>query len=263
MNVAIEKLKQTDFYSQRLERFMLIQIAESAVYCGLNKNRKPQEFPDRPNGGRWIAFGTVWDETVQIPADKEPKEEYRLSGQRADSLEKYLDATNLAIHNYETNLYPFKKYDGFLNSFTTYMECETNVLKLLYLIKKGIDPKTIDADPRIIKAIPFLEEQGFIASNNGKLEVLIPCLTHAQANKFWEIINEACTAAASNLEKPLAEFVKTRNKTIPAHLKSVPDQKLTMPYEPHTMMFVCEAVNRGLHPRDLGYPCPETYVVFD
>lgn len=50
---------------------------------------------------------------------------------------------------------------------------------------------------------------------------------------------------------------------IPAHLDSVPEQKLAMPYEPKPMMFVYEAVNRGIHPRDLGYVYPETIVVFD
>ena len=29
------------------------------------------------------------------------------------------------------------------------------------------------------------------------------------------------------------------------------------------MMFVYEAIRQGVHPRDLGYICPETIAVFD
>jgi hypothetical protein len=61
----------------------------------------------------------------------------------------------------------------------------------------------------------------------------------------------------------MAEYTRTHRKKIPPHLKSVPEQKLTMPYEPSAMMFVFEAIRHDIHPRDLGYPCPETLAVFD
>lgn len=57
---AIEKLKQKPYYSHRLERFMLINIADNGLYVSMKPLRKvPQECPTRPNGGRWIAFGTI------------------------------------------------------------------------------------------------------------------------------------------------------------------------------------------------------------
>lgn len=93
--------------------------------------------------------------------------------------------------------------------------------------------------------------------------MLIPCLTHAQEKQFEEICKEAVISAAAGLEEPMAEYIRTHKKKIPPHLKSVPEQKLSMPFEPGAMMLVYEAIRRGLHPRDLGYPCPETVAVFD
>ena len=76
-----------------------------------------------------------------------------------------------------------------------------------------------------------------------------------------EFLYRALREEAEN--RPLFDYLETHKKKIPSHLKSVPDQKLTMPYEPRTMMFVFEAIKRGFHPRDLGFACPETYAVFD
>ena len=70
-------------------------------------------------------------------------------------------------------------------------------------------------------------------------------------------------ALAAVLTEPMGRFIAARKKKIPAHLKSVPDQKLCMPYMPSPMMFVYEAIERGVQRRDLGYPCPETVVVID
>lgn len=143
------------------------------------------------------------------------------------------------------------------------MEAETAALKLFYLIEKGIDPLSVDADPRILRAIPQLEREGFLAIESGKPRLLIPRLTAAQYKAFQSIVDGAAREAAAALEAPMAEYTRTHRKKIPSHLKSVPEQKLTMPYEPSAMMFVFEAIRRGIHPRELGYPCPETLAVFD
>lgn len=258
---AIEELKRTSFYSLRLERYLLINMAEAGLWRSLDNCRAPQVCPDRPNGGRWIAFGTIYPQNYTIPAEKQGKEEYSLSGQRCTHLDRYLDAENLKLYNYETALYPYPKASGY--GFNTFQEVESSMLKLFYLIKKGISPETVDCDPRILKGIPLLEERGFLTTKNGMPELLVPCLTHAEERRFWEIVGKATDVFAAQIGKPLWEYVQTHKKPIPAHLKSVPDQKRTMPYEPDTMMFVFEAIKRGIHPRDLGYPCPETFVVFD
>ena len=260
---AIEELKQTSFFNQRLERFLLIYVAETYLYKSLESLRAPQVFPERPNGGGWIAFGTVYpDKNYTAPAEKRGKEEYGLAGMRITSLDRYLDAKDLRIHNYETALYPYPKHSGYgINK--TLFDLESNMLKLFYLIKKGIAPEKVDCDPRILKGIPLLEERGFLTTKNGTPELLIPCLTHAEDERFAAIARKAGETFAEQIREPLWEYVQTHKKPIPAHLKSVPDQKRTMPYEPKPMMFVFEAIKRGIHPRDLGYPCPETFVVFD
>ena len=257
---AIAALKQTGFYSRRLERYMMIRIAGGALWRAMEPHRAPQIFPERPNGGRWIAFGMI-DQKHRTPGLYAGRESYRLSGERCERLDSYLDAKALALYNYESALYPYPKL--VIDGFSTFMEAEACALKLFYLMEKGIDPLSVDADPRILRAIPQLEREGFLAVENGKPRLLIPHLSTAQYQVFHEIVDRAVREAAARLEAPLAAYAHTHRKKIPPHLKSVPEQKLTMPYEPHAMMFVFEAIRRGIHPRDLGHPCPETLAVFD
>ncbi len=261
LRTAIRKLKDTSFYSLRLERYMLINIAESGLWRALTDCRAPQVFPKRPNGGQWIAFGTIMPDFDPIPAGRQGKEEYGYSGQRCTSLDKYLDSGCIKLYNYETSLYPCPKYNGF--GLNTYQETEAGILKLLYLIKHGIAPETVDCDPRILQGIPLLEERGYLTVQSGRPQVLIPCLTPSEEKIFWDICKKASEDFALQIKAPLSEYVAKHKKAIPAHLKSVPDQKLTMPYEPNAMMFVFEAINKGIHPRNLGCPCPETFAVME
>lgn len=263
LKVAIDELKQTSFYSQRLERFMMIHIADAGLYDCMTSVRKPQIFPDRPNGGKWIAFATIFPQNYSIPEEKRGKEEYEISGMRWTSLDRYLNSYNLRMFNYETTLDANHGAKGNIYTFKTHDELETNAIKLFYVIKNKLDYSLVDLDTRIIEGIPALEYCGFLTTQNGSPELLIPVLTHEEEKRFFAICNKAKKAFGDAIRDDLVKYCNTHKKEIPPHLKSVPDQKLTMPFEPKAMMFVYEAIDRGIHPRNLGYNCPETFVVFD
>lgn len=260
---AINELKATDFYSHRLERFMMIRIAEDALWLskgGLNFDM----FPDRPHGGKWIAFGIIRPDGYTVPEESRGKEEYMYNGRRVQSLAKYMNAVNLELQNYETSLSCFTtgaKYKDMW--FGSISDVEIALTKLIYLIKHGKNIETVDLDPRIIKAIPLLEERGFLGVENGKHEVLVPCLNHEQHQRLSAIIKKAAAECTERIKEPLAQYLKNHRKEIPSHLTGVPEDRLSMPYEPNAMMFVYEAISSGVHPRNLGCPSPETIAVFD
>ena len=200
---AIDALKKTEFYSLRLERYMMLQIAADALWRCMEDHRTPQIFPERPNGGKWIAFGMI-DKKHRSPDLYQGRENYNLSGERCERLDSYLDARGLALRNYESSLYPYPKLA--IDGFTTFMEAETEALKLFYLIEKGIDPATVDADPRILRAIPRLEREGFLTTAQGQPRLLIPRLTQAQWKRYREIVNAAAQKTAAALEAPMVEY---------------------------------------------------------
>lgn len=264
---VLRRLRETGFSSPRLERFILIDIAAAALWQAGEPHRKPQIFPDRPNGGRWIAFATVYNDRsmkTEIPAEKQAPRNWGMGGQRNTHIREYMGGQDLVMFNYDTALNPcgFGKLESL--GCHTFMENEEAFLKLSYLIKKGIDPTTAGFPEKQLAGIPGLCEEGFLARReDGSLDVSVPILTHAESRQLFEdICRPAARRIAERLTGPLGEYLRTHRETIPAHLDSVPEQKLTMPHEPPVMEFVFRAIDAGLHPADIG-PCPETLIVFD
>lgn len=267
MQKAIELFRQTDYYSERLERFMLIDITISAVWNAGEPHRKPQICPERPNGGRWIAFGTVSDLTLteeeEIPSAYRSRENWGLGGIRRTQIDRYAGGRDLAMFTYDTALNP----NGFGKLYSlgchTFMENEEAFLQLAYLLEKGIDPAAVGYPPKLLAGIPGLCEEGFLKMVDGKPALNVPRLTHAQAEDFFaRICRPTMKEIADALTEPMGDYLRTHRVKIPAHLDSVPEQKLTMPHEPPAMGFVFGAIRAGLHKRDLGN-CPETVLIFD
>ena len=263
---AAEKLKQTDFYSERLERFMLIDVAAAGVWSAGEPFRRPQVFPERPNGGRWIAFGTVYEGSTmqtEVPLSHRTRENYGMGGIRSCELAEYAGGSNLVMLNYDTSLNPGGYGKLYSLGGHTFMDNEEAFLQLAYLIEKGIDPSAAGYPPKLLEGIPGLYEEGFLTKTETGPALAVPRLTHAQSKVFFE---EICRPAAREITEaltaPMGQYLATHRTRIPAHLDSVPEQKLTMPHEPPAMGFVYEAIRHGIHRRDLGI-CPETLLIFD
>ena len=263
---AIEQLKQTDYYSEWLERFMLIDITASAIWNAGEPHRKPQIMPERPHGGRWIAFGTVYENGERrkgIPLSMRTREEYGMGGRRTTVVDEYAGGKSLVLHTYDTALNPM----GYckLESLACHniIDSEEAFLQLAYLIEKGIDPAAVGYPPKLLAGIDGLCEEGFLAKSDDGLHLSVPHLTHAQWEDFMSrICRPTMKKIADALTEPMGEYLRTHKVRIPAHLDSVPDQKRTMPHEPPAMAFVFGAIRAGLHRRDLG-ACPETVLIFD
>lgn len=258
MKSALEKLRGKEYYSERLERFFIINLADRMYGYIIDSASDKQYYPDRPNGGKWLAFG----EKVP-PFEWECK--YLHSGCRSCHIEEFIGGKDLWMYNYETVLYKDNKFEGLgYSGITSFMETETDMLKMFYLIKKGIDFADVDLDTRIVKAIPKLVEHGFLVNENGTIEVAVPVLTSVQWSDMGGIRDEFLNEIKnSDLAVQTQKYFNTHRKTVPKHLKSVQECYLVYPYSPKVMNFVYEALERGIHKEDLGYNCPETVVVFD
>lgn len=261
MGRAIEELKRTDFYSERLERFLMIGIAQCMVQKCLRGNIDPSRSlsamaKERPDGGYWIAMG---NKGYVYSGEQPGREIYCLSGLRTCSC-TFRDEAPLFLYNFESSLYPYGKYDGFGNM--QIWDCERKLMKLLYMIKHGIAPETADFDERVIKRVPDLIERGILRrGGDGKPEVSVPYLTREQFSVYEAIRDKAAEEAAKLLSGPFGEFMRERKKRVPPHLKEIPEERLYYTVHPGEMVFVYEAIRKGIHKRDLGYPCPEMVMV--
>jgi RNA polymerase sigma-70 factor (ECF subfamily) len=219
--------------------------AGSRIYNGV------QNFPDRPNGGKWIAFG------YQNPEKSDTR--YSYSGERWDSLENYAGSKFICFRVYDTPLEKKRYYWGKNGEIDG-----SEILKLLYILHENIQPEDVGFNLMLLENIPHLSECGVLTTEAGKTTVDIPVISSPEYNEITNIIQTVAAEIADNISDVLREYLKNAKTPIPKHLKSVPEQKQYMQSMNYIhMMTVYEAINRGLVGEDVDYPCPPMLMILD
>lgn len=251
---GLKKIRQCDFYnrcSSDTQNAFELYVAFHCLDYGIYKTfceifHEEQRFKERPNGGRWIAFGHVnfkkFDnrEHLELLA-------HCYSGERIVRFDKYGDCEYLEMHVYGADGFPCYSY---LNSpdYTFFPEntcIDTEIAKLLYIVHAGIDPESVGFNPEYLKAIPWLTKCRILREEAGKPVVNIPVLQKEEAELLWNICTEAKQAMKNDLKELLTEFFKGKKQDIPGHLDSVPLQKQYL-YADNAMLFatIREAISR-------------------
>ena len=277
---ALVKLRQCEFYERcsfdarnSLELYVAFNCLDYGTYMTFSEifNAK-QQFNERPNGGRWIAFGHVnfkefdYKDHIELLA-------HSYSGERVARFDKYANCETLEMHVYGADGFPCYPYYH-SNDYTFFPEntfVDAEITKLLYIMHTGIDPESVGFNPEYLKAIPWLTKCKIFREEVGKPVINIPILNKDEAQVLWNLCTEAKYEMVKDLKELLTEFFKGKKQEIPAHLDSVPLQKQYL-YADNAMLFatIREAISRGkLH--DGNYdddsngvnqpPCPMVLVI--
>jgi hypothetical protein len=238
--------------ASKLKFYFLMKCLENSIYlAGSRVYNGIQNFPDRPNGGKWIAFGYRNPEKLDT--------RYSYSGERWDSVENYAGSKFIGIHVYDTPLEKKRYYRGKNGTVD-----DSDILKLLYLLHENIHPEEVGLNLMLLENIPHLAECGVLAAEEGKTRVDIPVITSPDYNEMTSIIQTVAVNIADNMTDILAEYLKNAKTPIPKHLKSVPEQKQYMQaMNCIHMMTVYEAIIKGFIGQDVVYPCPPMLMVID
>lgn len=233
-----------------------------------------QNFVDRPQGGRWIAFGQV---NVK---DFKPNEHMDLlahsySGERWARLDKFLDSEQIELHAYGADGFPSYSYSRLANytCFPKHTFIDAEIAKLIYIVYTGTNLETIDFNLEYLKAIPWLTKCKIFREEEGKPVVNIPVLHRSESEQLWNLCAKAKQSMVEQLKPLLKKFLKGKKQNIPAHLDSVPLQKQYL-NAMNAMVFstIREAMKRG-NLYDGNYdddsngvnqvPCPMIFILFD
>lgn len=252
---CLVNLRRYEFYKRcssdarnALELYVAFHCLDYGIYTTFSSIfDTEQQFCNRPNGGRWIAFGHVNFEEF------DPKEHAALlahsySGERIVKFDKYADGNTLEMHVYGADGFPCYSYSH-SDEYTFFPEntcIDAEIAKLLYIIHKGIDPESVGFNPEYLKAIPWLTKCKIFREEVGKPVINVPVIHNDEADVLWSICMDAKIKMTKNLKDILAEFLKGKKQEIPAHLDSVPLQKQYL-YADNAMLFatIREAVSRG------------------
>ncbi len=230
---GLEKIKAENFYEnlnldQRnsLELYFTIRCLDYGIFDAIKEiTNADQIFPDRPNGGKWIAMGYLKDEDynykkyIDIMA-------HSISGERCMRLGKYGNTGSLSMHEYGADGFPSYSYYRTPEQIfpeNTYIGAE--ITKLLYILYSNTDPNSVGFNTDYLKVIPHLKKCKILVDIDGKPTVNIPVLSGSEAKILWSIYNESKKFLTDSIIPILKEFLKDKRQKLPAHLDSVPLQK--------------------------------------
>ena len=188
-----------------------------------------QTFPERPDGGCWIAFGRVYGDGHDGDGDDRGLS-YEYSGWRFGTLENYDGKKRVTLNIYGTECYPNRRYQIIPDGMRVKdpIGLDDIYTELLYLIHTGADIEKTRFDPEYLKAIPWLVECRLLRTENGRPHVNVPVIDGDAFSKLREHEKASRDRMREPLKALFSDFLPGRRAKLPPHLDSVPKQKQYM-----------------------------------
>ncbi len=244
-----DRLGEKGFYQRlggerqsALEWFCFFNIIDHGLYRAFSDALETEQvFPDRPDGGSWIAFGHILEEGSGQDRLIEARE-YSYGGQNNIWLDNYLGARRVRMSVYYPEGLSVGLFYGTENGIS-----EENLIKLLYIIESGIEIRDSGFDEHNLKSVPWLVECNILHYEGSRPALSIPVLYGKDMATLDSLLDKAQAELAETLKGPLKEFLKGKRKQLPAHLGSIPLQKQYM-YSDHAMLMITlrHAMQKGL-----------------
>lgn len=244
----------------KLERYAILRALQNFQLRGIG-DEKINEYPNRRDGGHWIAMG--WAVPAGYDTSKgDIANEYNVcGGHRTNGGEcNFGGAKYLQLCEFDTTLWDSPHRFTVCN-FNDYFK---HIMSLLWCIYKDIPLENSGVPNTIIESIPGLETVGLLSPESGKVRVDIPVMNRENYRKINDIIDLAYENLMKQIGSDYKKYLKGNMLDIPKHLKSVSD---AYRYSPATSYIVMAAVRKayekGLHLKDVDYCCPPVVFVYD
>lgn len=262
MNTYLDKLRKiTRAYNldeseqYKLEYYFLLYLFDHGSFRIMEKIiPSKEEFPFRPNGGRWIAMGSRYPADFDFSSYKAAK--YFYGGGRFAGREQFLGADHVTLYIYDTQP-DLNKYEH--GRFGVRDEM---LMKLLYIISRDIPFQSTGLDPLLLQSIPHLADCGILRIKEDKPEVAIPVLTKAQYQELTTFTSPYIERFVELLEPLLRPVLPEFKLPLPAHLKSRVAEYRTYSWSALPMATIKEAISRGEFPMEHHVP-PMVLVIED
>ena len=197
---------------KKLKYYFVLHLFSHAIYVATQRIvPSKEEYPVRPDGGRWIAVGSRYPEDFDFNNYRFGK--YCYGGERGTYWERFLNSKSIDLKVYDTqpdlNLYQHGPID--IN--------DDNLAKLLYIISREIPFDNTGFNLMFCEDIPHLIKCGVLGEDNGKLFVNLPMLTPNEYKLLDEIRSKYMMRLADILEPLLREVFPKLKINIPKHLE--------------------------------------------
>ena len=217
---AVNMLRKLDWYQQlpsqqrgKCEYYYILHIFSKGIYNALRKiMHVDEQFPRRPNGGRWVALGYIYPENFNF--DNYKLNQYSYGGERKAEYRNIFGSNSICLHIYDTQP-DLNKYNNGPVEIS-----DDELCMLLYLVYKKIPVDTVAFNPIYLKAIPHLTECGIFRDVNGKPQPDIPIIGKREYNEMDKLCTENMYKLAEILIEPLAAEMSKFKVPVPKHLEA-------------------------------------------
>ena len=221
----------------------MLSVFSGGLYQAMKRHvSTAEEYPDRGDGGAWIAAG------IRSPMgynfDNDPVREYSYGGERRARWERFLNSRSIDLRVYDTQP-DLNKYMHAPVEIHDDMLC-----KLIYMIYKEVDFDRTAFNLRYLEDIPHLIECGIFRSDGDKIRVEIPILDKTQHKELRDVINSYIFKFADTIEAPLVSALPALRQVLPAHLKN----KVAEYRQYHIHMIPMAVIKRAITQGDFYLP---------
>lgn len=243
----------SDEKAEKLKYYFTLHLFTIAVYIAIKNllSSDTEEFPDRPNGGKWTACGTKYPSDFDFSKYRASK--YFYGGMREAIFKDFLGAKSINLKVYDSQPQLNKYQRG-----PVYME-DGDLAKLLYIISRGIPFEATGFETMFLEDIPHLVKCGVLKDNS---TVNIPMITPDEYKTLDKIRAAHTKDFADKLGALIKPILPKLRLDIPKHL----EERICEIRKYHTgffaMAFVKKSVERGDFDLKSSLP-PMVFVVDD
>ncbi len=266
MDKSFEELHGCDFYKRqresqqvKLDSFFAARTLQHAVIGVRNEvsgGMPFEEYPDRPNGGKWFAMGSRYAANYDYGSQEHEYGKYYISGEACDS--HIVDCVGIknreiVICQYNTLLGGAQL--GVRRVLKRRME-EVEIGQMLYAIHTGREELLPVINAGCFENFDVLIERRYLARDGGKVVCAVPVITDRERYELYDLSEKYDNIIAEKFHDEFLGLMKNPVK-LPPHLKSVPEwQRYMECCATVSMRIVKNALDNGLFPKCADYPAP-------
>ena len=195
-----------------LKYYAMIDVLGKGQFQAIKRIVETNEiYPERPDGGRWIAQGTRY--ATDFKWENDPFSKYAWGGERRTSWHNFFSSKSVELHVYDTQPDLNKYEHGPVEIH------DDNLSKLLYILHKDIPFEYTGFNLRYLEDIPHLASCGVLHYKNDKPQVAVPVLSKKQFSELFKISAFYMVKLGNLIEEPLRALFPQLKLEIPAHLE--------------------------------------------
>ncbi len=210
---ATKNVALTENEQRKLEYFFVLHLLSSGIYQTIQRIvPSKEEYPLRPDGGRWIAFGNRYPLDFDFENYKFSK--YCYGGERRSYEDNFFSSKSVDLHIYDTQPDLNKYQHG-------EVELGDDIfMKMLYVIYKGIPFNYTGIDPMYLHQVPHLVECGVLRTEDDTPQLDIPVVSKQKYHEIDKLRIEKMYEFADRFEPLLREIMPALKHTLPKHLEN-------------------------------------------